>query len=83
MRKAYNKPFIMVELFQLNAALASACSSEGKYPLNYSLDSCSESEGLGAGYWSNGCTHDVTIPDGDGNDGICYHAALSAIYMNS
>lgn len=89
MKKAYNKPFIMVELFQLDAALASSCSSEGKAPLNFTLSSCADSNmpGADAGYWSNGsCNHNPTEPGGDDNDTICYHGPvidIATLYMNS
>lgn len=86
MKKAYNKPFIMVELFQLNAALAASCSSEGKEPIHYSINSCTaEEETPGAGYIGASCEIDSTLEGGDGNDGPCYHGPInvSEIYMNS
>ena len=35
MKKNYTKPYIVVETFQLDAAIADSCSSEGKQALNF------------------------------------------------
>ena len=89
MKKTYNKPFIMVELFQLDAALASSCSSADKVALHFTLSSCwsGDMPGADAGYFSGGsCDHDPTASGGDGNDTICYHGPVidvATMYMNS
>lgn len=76
MKKSYVKPYIAVETFQLDAAIASSCTSQGKQPLNYSMDVCTlEEEMPGLGYFGNECTHDVQV-EGDGNDLICYHGPI-------
>lgn len=88
MKKAYNKPFIMVELFQLDAAMAASCTSEKKAPLNHTINDCWSSDlpGSDAGYWTSGsCNHDPAV-EGDGNDYICYHGPtidIATLYMNS
>ena len=50
MKKTYSKPYIAVESFQLDAAIASSCSSTGKMPLHFGQNSCTsfeEAPGLG------------------------------------
>jgi hypothetical protein len=85
MKKDYKKPYLLVESFQLDAAIAASCSSETKNPLHYGLDSCTLEEELpGFGYFGNLCIHDVKV-EGDGNDLICYHGPIpaDAMFMNS
>ena len=85
MKKDYKKPYLLVESFQLDAAIAASCSSETKIPLHYGLDSCTlEEEMFGFGYFGNQCRHDVKV-EGDGNDTICYHGPIpaAAMFMNS
>ena len=78
MKKKYVKPYIVVESFQLNAAVASACSSENKLALHHGMDSCTaEEEAPTLNYFGNLCVHDVQI-EGDGNDLICYHGPTPA-----
>lgn len=85
MKKEYKKPYLLVESFQLDAAIAASCSP-GKIPLHYGLDSCTlEEEMFGFGYFGNLCIHDVKV-EGDGNDTICYHGPkgeATALFMNS
>lgn len=91
MKKTYSKPYIAVESFQLDAAIAAACSSKpGVYALGYSLDTCTlednrgSTEFKGLHYFGNACIHDVKV-EGDGNDLICYHGPVpaSSMFMNS
>lgn len=78
MKKKYVKPYIVVESFQLNAAVASACSKENKYPLNYGMDVCTlDEEEPGLNYFGPACIHNVHV-EGDGNDLICYHGPTPA-----
>ena len=73
MKKTYTKPYILVESFQLDAAIASACSTQNKIALNYGMDTCTAAEEApGLNYFGNLCVHDVKV-EGDGNDVICYH----------
>lgn len=85
MKKDYKKPYLLVESFQLDAAIAASCSP-GKIPLNYGLDSCTPLEEIpGLSYIGNLCIHDVKV-EGDGNDWICYHGPereATAMFMNS
>ena len=78
MKKKYVKPYVVVESFQLNAAVASACSTDGKMPLHYAMDTCTaEEEAPGLNYFGDMCIHDVKV-EGDGNDTICYHGPTPA-----
>ena len=71
MKKKYSKPYMVVESFQLNAAIAASCSSEGKFALNFYLSNCDlEDEIPGAGYFGAVCGFDVTNPD------FCYHGPV-------
>lgn len=72
MKKKYEKPYIVVESFQLNAAIASACSKEHKLALNYNMDTCKITNIPGFTYFGKACVHSVHV-DGDGYDEICYH----------
>lgn len=88
MKKAYVKPYIAVESFQLDAAIASSCSSEGKLALHFYLNTCdaeAENEAPGLHYFGDVCIHDVQV-EGDGNDLICYHGPTTSAFdvaMNS
>lgn len=89
MKKEYAKPYIIIESFQLNAAVAASCSSESKIPINYGVANCTDKEEAGAGYFGLACDTDVssypTIGGGDGNDGFCYHGPFdpNATYLKS
>lgn len=77
MKKKYVKPYIVVESFQLNAAVASSCKNSGKLPLNYGMDVCTlVEEEPGLNYFGAACIHDVNVSQGDGNDEICYHGPV-------
>lgn len=90
MKKTYTKPYIAVESFQLDAAIAAACSTDGKQTLGYTLDTCNLEDDRGStafkglNYFGNACIHDVKV-EGDGNDMICYHGPVpaSSMFMNS
>ena len=43
MKKSYRKPYLGVESFQLNAAVAEACSTAGREPIHYGESNCSTS----------------------------------------
>lgn len=76
MKREYRKPYLLVESFQLDAAIAAACSEDGKMPINYGLDTCrATEEDPGMTYIGNMCIHDVKV-EGDGNDLICYHGPM-------
>lgn len=91
MKKTYTKPYIAVESFQLDAAIASACSTQGKYTLGYSMNTCTlednkgSTEFKGSHYFGGMCLDKVDV-EGDGDDLICYHGPVSsatALFMNS
>ena len=85
MKKNYTKPYIVVETFQLDAAIAASCSADGKQALNYGMDTCDlDKEMPGLNYFGDKCVHDVKV-EGDGNDLICYHGPVPAtsMFMNS
>ena len=86
MKKTYTKPYIAVESFQLDAAIAASCSSEGKTALNYVIATCKDyTDYAELGYFGNSCTHNVAL-EGDGNDFICYHTQMvdaDTVFMNS
>ena len=89
MKKTYVKPYIAVETFQLDAAIAAACSTDGLYVLGLTIDQCNLEDDKGdqmpgSGYFGDICVHDVKV-EGDGNDLICYHGPVPAntMFMNS
>ena len=89
MKKTYSKPYIAVESFQLDAAIAASCSSSGLIPLGFYQETCADEEG--PGYFGDACGRDpngtdVTAPGADSNDRICYHGPIPGVYdmyMNS
>ena len=85
MKKNYTKPYIVVETFQLDAAIADSCSSEGKQALNFDgYKTCTALEEVGVKYFSTACDPQVVLPDGTGNDTLCYHGPISPdLFMNS
>ena len=83
MKKKYIKPMFVIESFQLDATIAASCSSQGYIPINYSENSCGY-DGFEFFNWDH-CETDLTGPDGDGNDTICYHGPMlaNATFINS
>lgn len=85
MKKIYTKPYIAVESFQLDAAIAASCTSDGKTALNYNLSDCNDYADAVSGYFGGVCVHNVEV-EGDGNDYICYHGPMIKavdVFMNS
>ncbi len=76
MKKEYSTPYLIVESFQLDTAIAN-CSSEGGYALGKYLDNCMMEDGsfYFASYCVNNGGVDVTDPN-DSNDKICYQGPL-------
>lgn len=83
MKRKYEKPVLAMESFQLDAAVAASCSSQGYIPIGYGEDSCTFDNGQFFNY--NNCQMDLTGPGGDGNDTICYHGPMLAgsTFINS
>ena len=86
MKKEYKKPYLLVESFQLNAAIAASCTSEGKTPINHGMNSCTAVEETpNLGFFGALCDDNVQV-DGDGNDYYCYHGPVvdvTTLFMNS
>lgn len=40
MRREYRKPYLLMESFQLDAAIATSCSDSNKQTMGHSLDTC-------------------------------------------
>ena len=76
MKKSYRKPYLGVEAFQLNAAVAEACSTAGREPIHYGESNCSFPKDSGQFFSLFNCQIDVTNGSNDGNDTICYHGPL-------
>ncbi len=66
MKKYYEKPIIALESFQLNAAIADACSTYGYIPINQGELSCSF--GGGQYYSYINCQIDLSGPANDAHD---------------
>ncbi len=84
MKKEYSTPYLIVESFQLDTAIAN-CSSEGGIAINKSLDDCMMDDGsyYFASYCSDNGGSDVTNPNDD-NDKICYQGPLGdTVFISS
>lgn len=81
MKKSYEKPFVIKESFQLDAAIAGSCADQNGITLNHSTTTCPHESGFYAG---DLCRTPVQAPGGDGNDGLCYHGPFgSLIFLQS
>ena len=78
MKRTYTKPLIAMESFQLDAAIAQSCSSQGYIPIGKSPSDCSFD---GEFFNQNNCQVDLTGADDDGHDTICYHGPEAAAGM--
>ena len=89
MKKTYTKPYLAVESFQLDAAIATSCSSQGKAVLTQAVESCTfESINPRITQFGDPCTTNVIKPaHGYGlYNTLCYHgpvAAYSNVFMTS
>lgn len=76
MKREYEKPYLAVESFQLNAAVAASCSSQGRQPINYYENNCKVGDDPGEPaieYLGNACELDIIGGvGGDDNDSLCY-----------
>lgn len=80
MKKKYEKPVLIIESFQLDATIASNCSSTNYEPLGYTENDC----GYGVGIESDfqyfnyfNCDVDLVGSGADANDTICYHGPMA------
>ncbi len=71
MKTEYQKPYLAVESFQLNAAIAGACRDSGAVPLNHGLNDCSPAEEA-PGIQLFGAACEIDIVNDDNPDGTCY-----------
>ena len=76
MKKKYDKPFIALESYQLNAAVANACSSLGHIAINHVENTCTFDSGQFYNYTT--CQVDLTNADLDEHDSICYHGPTAS-----
>lgn len=83
MKKDYIRPTLAVESFQLDAAIAASCSSDGKEvtTLNFVSTTACAADFYGYAIFSANCGEipdvGIDITDDDGDDGFCYHAPVS------
>ena len=81
MKKKYSKPCIVIESFQLDAAIAASCSSQNFIPINYNENGCGFLE-MGQGHWQffnyDNCETNLVGSGGDNNDQVCYHGPFDA-----
>lgn len=90
MKKTYIKPIAVIESFQLDAAVAGTCKADAEadgntyIKLGFTENTCTYDDGQFFNY--DNCEMDLTGPEGDGNDTICYHGPLLAggiVFINS
>lgn len=81
MKRAYSKPFLAVESFQLNAAIAGSCSNDT--PINHYATSCGYGVIEEGEYWyyfgENNCELDVTGESSQGGETPCYHGPVDGV----
>ena len=74
--KKYEKPYIGLESFQLNAAVASACSTLGYIAVGPAENFCTFDNGQFYNFIT--CQVDLTGPDLDKHDSVCYHGPTAS-----
>lgn len=77
MKKDYIKPYLAVESFQLDAAVAGSCTDKGGVAINKNKHDCVEAFDL---FFGAACAEvpggtDVTDVNYE-NDGLCYHGPV-------
>lgn len=76
MKKTYSKPYLAVESFQLDAAVANSCSSEQKMAINANIDTCNFSRiDPNITQFGAACPINVLVTYGEHNT-FCYHGPL-------
>jgi len=70
LKKQYTKPLLSASSYQLDAAAASGCD----YDINHDENTCTFENGQFFNFFT--CQFDMTGPDGDGNDALCYHGPM-------
>lgn len=82
MKKNYSKPLIVIETFQLDAAVAANC----EIALGHAIGDCWNNTNDKYVFNWDLCSVDLTPADDDGNDTICYHGPSltgNVVYINS
>jgi hypothetical protein len=86
MKKDYKKPYLLIESFQLNAAVAGSCAAQGGITINYGENRCGFDVGVDNQFQffnAFNCDMDLTGPE-DGYDTICYHGpTLGLLFIAS
>lgn len=73
MKKAYTKPYLAAESFQLDAAVASSCSSQNRIAINANVDTCNFHQfNPSITQFGLACTTNVLMTYGKFNT-FCYH----------
>lgn len=90
MRMEYQKPYLAVESFQLNAAIAGACSAPGMMALGHSPNTCTLQDEKGDKYGTLtffGAACDtaggIDIVNNDTPDKDYCYQALNGVFQNS
>lgn len=91
MKREYQKPYLAVESFQLNAAIAGACAGKDNI-LSHRVNTCTMRDEDGekdsnAVFFGTNCQF-TTVPIGGNNGEYCYQnfkeaATISANYVDS
>lgn len=81
-RKKYEKPYLIIEAFQLDTAVAS-CSGDGGIAVNQSFEQCDlEDEMAGFSWFGPSCENNI-LDVQEGNTS-CYNAPVSGMtFLNS
>lgn len=86
MKKDYIKPYLAVESFQLDAAIATACNAPGQIALGHKLHDCVDSTDQFFGRACGDLAYGTDVTDDVAPDGLCYQGPvndLSGIYIES
>lgn len=86
MKKPYQKPYLAVESFQLDAAIATSCNQQNTVKMNHDLDACNFLN-VSASFTQFGtaCPTNVLLVR-DANNYFCYHGPeidIQSISINS
>ncbi|MBQ6889620.1 MAG: hypothetical protein IJN53_01150 [Oscillospiraceae bacterium] len=82
MKREYIKPYLAVESFQLDAALAGSCTDGGGESINHYQHSCVDEV---YGFFSSQCDTNVT-DENNVDDKLCYHGPiddLAGLFLSS
>ena len=81
-KKKYAKPYLIIEAFQLDTAVAS-CSGDGGVAINYSLDQCDLEDTMPGFSWFGSACENSILDAQEGNTS-CYNAPVDGMtFLNS